>query len=139
MLPQVGRPGTIEQIVTSLQAVLKLLAPYANPQPWQPVVFQNSFANYATTHLPCAYRKGADGVVRLRGLAARAAVALNTPIFTLPAGYRPNKEMNVVITAAGRSAAVAVAVTGAVTVFAADAAAWNTDISFACISFDTDM
>jgi len=104
---------------------------------WTLVTFQNSFSDYNTaTHQSCAYLKDPLGFVRLRGLAKRASAGINLPIFTLPAGFRPAKEINQVVTCAAKSAALAITTGGEVSVYAADSATWYTDISLASIWFD---
>ena len=49
--------------------------------------FQNGWTAYGAPYGPPQFRKRPDGVVELRGLATAGAYA--TPVFTLPAGYRP--------------------------------------------------
>lgn len=58
-------------------------------QPWTAVTFQNSWVNYDATYNQCAYLRDPNGFVHLRGLVKTGTVGVATPIFTLPAGYRP--------------------------------------------------
>lgn len=55
-------------------------------QPWQAVVFQNSWANYGSGFHEAGYYKDFFGRVHLRGLVASG---VSSVIFTLPPGYRP--------------------------------------------------
>ena len=57
------------------------------PPAWIPVTFENSWQNYpGGAFAPGSYRKIGDEV-QLRGLVMGGTV--NTPIFTLPVGFRP--------------------------------------------------
>lgn len=49
--------------------------------------FQNGWVNYSSLFNPAAFWKDPWGVVHLRGLVKDGTI--NTTIFTLPAGYRP--------------------------------------------------
>lgn len=71
------------------------------PEPWHIVgatgepAFQNGWANYdVSTFSPTAFFKDPSGIVHLRGLVKAGTVGDNVAIFTLPAGYRPIKEMH---------------------------------------------
>lgn len=63
---------------------------------WTAPTLLNSWDNYDTaTYAGAGYRKSAAGQVYLRGLLKTGA--LGTVMFTLPAGYRPAKDLHLVI------------------------------------------
>jgi hypothetical protein len=105
---------------------------------WTGVTYQNSFTDYsAGTHVAVGYTKDQSGFVRLRGLAKRATVALNTALFTLPAGYRPPAVTGFPVVGNGRHATLEIDSGGVVRVIAADDANWSTYIMLEGINFDT--
>lgn len=56
--------------------------------------FLNAWVNYAIdTYSPAGFRKMPDGRVALKGLIKNGTVGANVPIFTLPVGYRPPREL----------------------------------------------
>lgn len=57
---------------------------------WFTPTLLNSWANYGTPYQDIAYTKDITGRVQLRGLAKNGTTA--TPVFQLPAGYRPAKD-----------------------------------------------
>jgi hypothetical protein len=57
---------------------------------WTPLVLQNGWVNYGAPYATARYWKSADGVVYLQGLIKSGAVANQTVIATVPAGYRPS-------------------------------------------------
>ncbi len=79
---------------------------------WHPVTFQNSWENYNPGVTNAAYRKGADGSVEIRGLVKNGVI--NTPIFTLPPGYRPAKQLNLPTASNGGFAHFSISVDGTV-------------------------
>lgn len=91
-VPDAATQRVITAIITSLQAVLKLLKPFAQPEPWRYLLYESTWSDYPTvsSFLRCAHRKDALGRVWLRGLAQRSGGALTT-IGVLPAGYRPTE------------------------------------------------
>ena len=132
MLPQVDRPGTIEKLVTAVQAVLKFLRPFDQPDPWHLVSTYQSTWIDAT---PVKFRVDPLGRVFLRGAAARSGGAL-TPVFVLPVAYRPltTRSFHCSITG-GTSALVQVQADGVV-VYGGGAGAVT--VALDSISFDTD-
>lgn len=91
-----------ERIRRLERALLLPSSSVASLEPWynvggigplgDPVGFQNSWVNYDTaTYAAAAFRKEPTGRVALRGLIKNGTV--NAAIFTLPAGYRPPKEL----------------------------------------------
>ena len=52
--------------------------------------FQNSWVNYGAVWANCSYMKDSMGFVHLQGLIKSG---VSYPIFTLPIGYRPSKEL----------------------------------------------
>lgn len=67
---------------------------------WTNATYQNGWVDYHASYNSVGYYKDPFGVVHLRGIAKDGANG--TAIFTLPAGYRPNKEM--IFAAASNSA-----------------------------------
>jgi hypothetical protein len=61
------------------------------PTEWVAVPFTANWRNYEAGFPKCAYRKGADGRVYLRGLAQPAATGQNA-LFTLPDDFRPTSQ-----------------------------------------------
>lgn len=54
--------------------------------------FLNSWVNFGGSTTACAFRIDRNGVVHLKGTVKSGTVGSGTPIFTLPAGYRPPEE-----------------------------------------------
>lgn len=104
---------------------------------WTNVTYQNSFADYGASDFPASYFKDSMGVVHLRGLVARASAALNTTIFTLPAGYRPTKFCNFAVMANRKFANIEINSSGDVKLRAADDASWFNFFNLDGITFDT--
>lgn len=55
---------------------------------WIAVTFQNAWVNFGAPYFGASYRRIADHVF-LRGVVKAGTVGSGTPVFTLPAGYRP--------------------------------------------------
>ena len=105
---------------------------------WISPTLLNSFTNYdASIYQPAGYFKDLSGRVYLRGLLKRSAAALNTPIFTLPVGYRPAKLTLFALMAANLDGRLDVDASGNVFVATATAANWFTFFSLDGMSFDT--
>jgi hypothetical protein len=105
---------------------------------WIAPTLLNSFTNYdASIYQPAGYFKDLSGRVYLRGLLKRSAAALNTPIFTLPVGYRPAKLTLFALMAANLDGRLDVDASGNVFVATATAANWFTFFSLDGMSFDT--
>lgn len=133
MLPQVERPGTLEKLVTAMQAVLKLLRPFDEQVAWKAVTFGSTWsdaASAATSFFPAAYRVDPLGRVWFRGEVARAAGALND-IVVLPLGLRPARD--IALSALG-TGSVIVRSTGSIEYVGAAGAA---SVSLGGISYDT--
>ncbi len=56
---------------------------------WTNLTLVNSWVNYGGANTTAQYTKTADNVVQLRGLIRNGANSYDTPIATLPAGFRP--------------------------------------------------
>lgn len=85
----------IIQDTTNRLAILeKLLSPIES---WNEIgedgapVFLNSWVNYGSTAATAAYYKDPFGVIRMKGLVKNGTA--NQPIFQLPVGYRPSKDL----------------------------------------------
>lgn len=163
MVERLNRPAPLPQVVVvprvsspeiqrafdtfsqSLDSVIRLLRPFAQPEAWHVVgnsgeiAFENSFSNYGTSGFQlAAYKKDPLGRIHLRGLLARGSAALSTSIFTLPAGYRPAKNSEFVVMANEKFAHLEVTSGGVVQMIAADSATWYTYFTLDGISFDTE-
>ncbi len=107
-------------------------------EPWKPVTFLNDwqdFGNNGTQEWQrVEYRRDNFGTVHVRGLCKRAS-ASTAPIFTLPEGYRPRKNLMFWVNGASQGARLDVQSGGAVFVAAAQDAAWYTFVSIN-ISFE---
>lgn len=75
-------------------------------------VFENSWVNYGGTNAAAAYYKDPFGRVHLKGLVKSGA--LNTTIFTLPTGYRPQEVEHFSVVANGAFGQVVVQPDGTV-------------------------
>lgn len=140
----VSTAAIVDGAVTSAKldtniAVAGALSAGSITQPsWIAPTLLNSFTNYnASTYQPAGYFKDLSGRVFLRGLINRSSGALNTPIFTLPAGYRPAKLTIFSTIANNYNARVDVTAAGSVVVAAADDAGWFGFVSLDGINFDT--
>lgn len=112
-VPDPSTQRIVTAIVTSLQAVLKFLKPYAEPEPWRQVDYYGDWVDNANATLPTVYRKDAFGGVRLRGWVSSAA-GNQSVICVLPVGYRPLTRIRV-------------------------PASWYTGAAYATIQLDVDV
>jgi hypothetical protein len=109
--------------------------------PWHTVnaagepAFQNSYNNYDAANYPAAaFRKDPLGKVQLRGLLTTGTAS--AAAFTLPAGYRPLKQMIFISQASSPNyCRVDIYTTGAVFVSGMAVNSW---VSLDLIEFDTD-
>lgn len=89
-VPDAATQRIITAIVTSLQAVLKFLKPYAEPEPWKPLPLESDVSNYSTAYQVAQYRKDAFGRVHVRAeVAVTGAHGGNHVLAVLPVNYRP--------------------------------------------------
>lgn len=56
---------------------------------WTSYDLMNNWVDYSPTFAPHAFTRTKDGVVVLKGLIKNGTASWDTPIFTLPVGYRP--------------------------------------------------
>jgi hypothetical protein len=102
---------------------------WAGDTAWTAVTFQNSWANLGG-HGALKYRKDAMGFVHIQGWAGGGTVGTSTPIFTLPAGYRPGQTWGQFVLGAnsGNTAAVSaevdISTAGAVSVASGPGNGW---------------
>jgi hypothetical protein len=94
MLPQVDRPGSLEKIVTSLQAILKFLDPFETPRQWQPMPLYSDWVRYDTVFGPPQFKLDPLGYVDLRG-AIYSDSGTQPLITTLPIWARPPYKMRI--------------------------------------------
>lgn len=57
----------------------------------------NSWVNFGAPWLPAGYWKDAGGTVHLEGLVKNGTTTTGTPIFALPAGYRPAGDVSFIV------------------------------------------
>jgi hypothetical protein len=86
------------------------------PESWASVSFQNSWSDFSSDLTSCQYMKTPDGFVHIKGVVTGGTVADNTPIFTLPTGYRPPKRMVFCVMSNGAVGRVDIYTTGVVCV-----------------------
>jgi hypothetical protein len=60
---------------------------------WTTMTMQNSWGNYSSTWSPASYTKSSDGLVSLRGMISGGSATYDTPVTTLPAGFRPKERL----------------------------------------------
>lgn len=76
------------------------------------------------------YKKGADGIVSLKGLIQKSTASNSNPIFNLPAGFRPKQTWFVPIyTGCSATGILYIAPNG-------DAYGWSTSVNSGCTSLD---
>jgi hypothetical protein len=102
---------------------------------WQAPAYAANWSDFNTaTDVAVAYQKNALGEVVLKGMAKKAAaMAMPETIFTLPDGYRPQRDWQFPANSNGAFAWVKINTAGNVIAQAGVAAAW---VSFANIRFD---
>ena len=66
-------------------------------EPWQFPTLQNGWANFSTSFMPARYKKDSSNVVHINAFIKDGTAGSGDAIFTLPVGYRPDK--NTVISA----------------------------------------
>ena len=103
-------------------------------EPWKPVAFLNDFQDLGGNWQHVEYRRDNFGAVLIRGLCKRAS-ASTAPIFTLPEGYRPKKDLLFWVNGRTGGARLGVRTDGSVSVDAAQDAAWYEFVSIN-ISFE---
>lgn len=67
MLPQVERPGSMEKVVTALQALIKLLTPFETQSKWEPLPLQGDWIRYIKTRATAKFLVDPLGRVELTG------------------------------------------------------------------------
>jgi hypothetical protein len=124
----------MEQVVTALQALLKLLEEYASPAKWQPLAFRVGWENFGAPVQSAGSRKTPLGRVELRGHVKRTAGA-TVEIANLPRSQWP--AAGKVFTVYSNLAAGGIYIdAGGIVTFSFGTA---TDISLEGITFDTEQ
>lgn len=80
----------LDALRVPLEALLKLLLPFAQPEPWKPLPFNGDWTRTLSTLRAGQYTKDPLGRVELRGWVSTASGA-SSVIAVLPAGYRPTE------------------------------------------------
>lgn len=93
MLPQVERPGTLEKVITALQAVLRFLGPFENAAGWAVLVLTAPWQHVNSVGLyqgdaKFSYRLDPLGRVWLRG-GVENSTGAGVIVGTLPPECRP--------------------------------------------------
>jgi hypothetical protein len=84
---------------------------------WTAATYQNSWVSFnAGTHYVAEYYKDPFGLVRIRGTISTGVTG--TVAFTLPAGFRPTKNLNFPITTSGGHGFAGIAANGQTTIVA---------------------
>jgi hypothetical protein len=84
---------------------------------WTAATYQNSWVSFnASTHYVAEYYKDALGWVNVRGIIKTGASG--TAVFTLPAGFRPTRELNIGIAVSAGHGVAVITTAGVVTVTA---------------------
>lgn len=87
-VPDATTQRAITSITTALQAVLKFLKPYAQPEPWRVLPYFSDWARALATLQEPQFRKEPGNYVELRGWTYTPTGGSST-IAVLPLGYRP--------------------------------------------------
>jgi lysophospholipase L1-like esterase len=102
---------------------------------WQYPSLTNGWSNFGGSFAPVRYKKDNDGFVHLDGLAKGGTVGSATPVFTLPIGYRPDRELIFPIASNDAYGQVGIKATGEVRVTFGS----NTWTSFSGITFKAEL
>jgi hypothetical protein len=79
--------------------------------------FTNSWVNYdATNDTKAAFRRTCSGEIQIRGVVKSGTVGTGTPVFTLPAGFRPTKTQRRAINSNNAFGVVTITTAGEVSV-----------------------
>lgn len=90
---QIGRFFTAydhDALKANIEEIATLYAKKQQEQ-WIPITLLNGWVNNSSDHEPATYFKDNFGIVRLRGFIKSGVTTGLTPMFVLPAGYRPSK------------------------------------------------
>ena len=91
---------------------------------WINVTYTNSWVDYDTTYGGAQYMKDSLGFVHIRGLVKNGSAA-NAAIFTLPVGYRPNKQCLFASVANAALCRIDVSAVGVVNAASGGSTAWT--------------
>lgn len=98
MLPQVERPGTLEKVITALQAVLKFLAPFETQEDWKRLTYYSDWMDYAPLPQKGVFRKDPLGTVWVRAeVSGVGPHPSGDCIAVLPVGYRPPVNIRLIV------------------------------------------
>ncbi len=103
-------------------------------EPWKPVTFLNDFQDLGGDWQRTEYRRDNFGTIHVRGLSKRASSSY-APLFTLPDGYRPKKDLLFLANGRSGGALLVVRADGSVSVDSAQDALWYELVSIN-ISFE---
>jgi hypothetical protein len=98
---------------------------------WTDATLENSWANYGAPYANAGFFKTTEGVIHLRGAIKDGTTTSGTNIFTLPTGYRPEYQMEIVCMNNGAFGRITIETDGNVKARAVSATLTNFDgISF---------
>lgn len=101
---QNSNSSNLNSINIALRDINTAIRPLRTPsKDWIVPALLNGWVNYGSGFPDAGYRKDALGYVHLHGLIKNGVTVDGTPIFNLPAGFRPKATLHIV--AIGNSAA----------------------------------
>lgn len=100
------------------------LVPVGTSTPWEAVTYQNGWSDYSSSWQGVRYRRTAEHLVIIQGLAGAGTQSSGTPIFTLPVGFRPGNDLLMPTQAQGNDARVRITADGEVQAFSGSGVNW---------------
>lgn len=82
---------TKKQVQDMFDQILALYNAHIADTTWNAPSLQNGWVNFGSNTAEAGYMKDAHGFVHLKGMLKDGITTINTEIFTLPIGYRPQK------------------------------------------------
>ncbi len=78
---------------TTWMSIASMYHPVGTSITYNAPTLQNAWVNYGGSYQVAGYAKSADNIVSLRGLIKSGTVTSGTTLFTMPAGYCPDKRV----------------------------------------------
>lgn len=92
--------------------------------PWNVPTLLNSWVHYGASYANASYRLDSMGYLRLRGMIKNGSLGSGYPVFTLPVGFRPIYNVEVISAASGGSANIIITPAGSVYVETTSGTSW---------------
>ena len=73
----------------------EFIRPTPKIEPWSAPTLLNSWVNFGAGEQTVRFRKDLEGVVYVQGVIKDGTTTANTPLFTLPVGYRPTGHLQI--------------------------------------------